>query len=157
MIMKKPKYFRWILAVELVGILSGVLSRNAARMYAQTIMKPPFSPPGILFPIVWTILYAFMGIGAARVAAEPDSIRRFRALNIFVIQLTVNFFWSLIFFNAQAFGFAFLWLVCLWILVAVMIVLFYREDRLAGLLQIPYFLWITFAGYLNFAVWQLNR
>ena len=143
--------------MELVGILSAFLSRSAARIYAQTILKPPFSPPGILFPVVWTILYAFMGAGAARVAAGPDRICRFRALNIFVVQLIVNFFWSLIFFNAQAFGFAFLWLVLLWILIAVMMVLFYREDRLAGLLQIPYFLWVTFAGYLNFAVWQLNR
>lgn len=154
--MKKPKYFPWILAVEAVGILSGIFSRNGTQQYAQSIRKPPFSPPGILFPIVWTILYALMGIGAARIAAAPDSRERSAALNVFVIQLTVNFFWSLIFFNAQAFGFAFLWLLLLWILIAVMIFLFYRVDRTSALLQIPYFLWVTFAGYLNYGVWQLN-
>ena len=154
--MKKPNYLRWILAVEAVGILSGFLSRNGTRIYGQTIIKPPLSPPGILFPIVWTILYALMGIGAARVAAAPESRGRSAALNVFVTQLIVNFFWSLIFFNAQAFGFAFLWLQLLWLLVVVMIFLFSGVDKLAALLQIPYLLWITFAGYLNYGVWQLN-
>ena len=97
-----------------------------------------------------------MGIGAARVAAAPESRGRSAALNVFVTQLIVNFFWSLIFFNAQAFGFAFLWLQLLWLLVVVMIFLFSGVDKLAALLQIPYLLWITFAGYLNYGVWQLN-
>lgn len=155
--MNKPKYFRWILAVEAVGLLSGLLSRNGTQQYGQTIIKPPLSPPAILFPIVWTTLYALMGIGAARIAAAPESRGRSAALNSFVIQLVVNFFWSLIFFNAQAFGFAFLWLVLLWILIAGMIFLFSGVDKLAALLQIPYLLWVTFAGYLNYGVWQLNK
>ena len=155
--MKKPNYLRWILAVEAAGVLSGLLSRNGTQLYGENVLKPALSPPAVLFPIVWTILYALMGIGAARVAAAPDSSVRSRALNVFVIQLIVNFFWSLIFFNAQAFGFAFLWLVLLWILIVVMIFLFYRGDGTAALLQIPYFLWITFAAYLNYGVWQLNR
>ena len=157
MTMKKPEYFRWILAVEAVGALSGFLSREATQQYAQTINKPPLSPPGFLFPVVWTVLYALMGIGAARIAAAPDSPAHSRALNVFVVQLIVNFFWSLIFFNAQAFGFAFLWLVLLWVLIVTMIWLFSGVDALAALLQIPYLLWVTFAGYLNYGVWQLNR
>lgn len=155
--MKKPRYLLWILAVEAVGLLSGLLSREGTAVYAQMVNQPSFAPPGALFPVVWTILYALMGIGAARVAAEPDSILRSRALNVFVIQLTVNFFWSLIFFNAQAFGAAFVWLLLLWLLVIGMILLFWRIDRLALVLQIPYLLWVTFAGALNYAVWQLNR
>ena len=154
--MKKPKYLRWILAVEAVGALSGFLSRNGTELYAESIIKPPLSPPGILFPIVWTILYALMGIGAARIAEAPESRGRADALNVFVIQLIVNFFWSLIFFNAQAFGFAFAWLLFLWLLIGVMIFLFDRVDRMAALLQIPYLLWVSFAGYLNYGVWQLN-
>ena len=143
--------------MEAVGALSGLFSREGTQLYARTIIKPPLSPPGFLFPVVWTVLYALMGIGAARIAAAPESRERSRALNVFVIQLIVNFFWSLIFFNAQAFGFAFLWLVLLWLLILLMIFLFSGVDVLSALLQVPYLLWVTFAGYLNYAVWQLNR
>lgn len=155
--MKKPNYLRWILVVEAVGILSGILSRNGTQLYSESTIKPALSPPAVLFPIVWTILYALMGIGAARIATEPESRKRSQALNVFVIQLIVNFFWSLIFFNAQAFGFAFFWLLLLWILIGFMIFLFYRVDKAAALLQIHYFLWVTFAAWLNYAVWQLNK
>lgn len=143
--------------MEAVGLLSGLLSRGGTEIYNEMIEKPALSPPAILFPIVWTILYALMGIGAARIAASDYSAAQSRALNVFVIQLIVNFFWSLIFFNAQAFGFALLWLLLLWALIIVMIVLFWRVDKPAALLQIPYLLWVTFAAYLNYAVWQLNR
>lgn len=155
--MKKTKYLLWITAVEAVGVLSGFLSRTGTRIYEETVQKPLFSPPAIVFPIVWTILYALVGIGAARIAVSPEGRDRSRALNVFVIQLTVNFFWSLIFFNAQAFTFAFFWLLILWLLVVMMIVFFFGIDSLAALLQIPYLLWVTFAGYLNYGVWQLNR
>ena len=156
MLVKKPRYLLWISAVEAVGILSGLLSRRGTEIYSELVRKPALSPPAILFPIVWTILYALMGIGAARVDASMPGTTRNRTLNIFVIQLVVNFFWSLIFFNAQAYGFAFLWLLLLWILIIVMTVLFYRVDRPAALLQIPYLIWVTFAAYLNYGVWQLN-
>lgn len=106
---------------------------------------------------MWSILYALMGIGAARVAAADGSPERSRALNVFVVQLVVNFFWSLIFFNARAYGFALVWLLLLWILILWMIILFYRVDKPAALLQIPYLLWVTFAAYLNYGVWQLNQ
>lgn len=82
---------------------------------------------------------------------------RSRGLNIFIAQLVVNFFWSLIFFNLQAFGFAFIWLLLLWGLVAWMIAVYSKADPLAAWLQIPYLLWITFAAFLNAAVWFLNR
>ena len=154
--MKKPKYLPWILTVEAAGVLSGLLSRQVMQMYAEMIQKPPLSPPAILFPLVWTILYALMGIGAARIAASADGDLRSRALNVFVVQLVVNFFWSLIFFNAQAYGFALVWLLLLWVLIIAMILLFWPVDRLAALLQIPYLLWVTFAAYLNYGVWRLN-
>lgn len=157
MYVKKPKYLLWIAAVEAVGALSGLLSRRGVTVYNEEITKPPFAPPAILFPVVWAILYALMGIGAARVAATAPGRQRSTGLNVFVVQLVVNFFWSLIFFNAGAYGFALLWLLLLWVLIAVMIFLFCKVDRLAALLQIPYLLWVTFAAYLNYAVWQLNR
>ena len=97
-----------------------------------------------------------MGIGAARVSLAPKSKERSLGLNLFVIQLIVNFFWSPIFFNAQAFGTALLWLILLWLLVLAMILVFRKVDKSAGNIQIPYLLWLTFAAYLNYGVWQLN-
>lgn len=150
-------YVFWILLAEAVGALSGWLSREGSEVFSQTVIQPPLSPPAILFPIVWTILYALMGIGAAQVSLTPSSPERSRSLNLVLIQLVVNFFWSLIFFNAQAYGFAFLWLLLLWVLVLLMILAFRKVDPLAALLQIPYLLWLTFAAYLSFGVWYLNR
>lgn len=151
----KP-YLFWVLLAEAVGLLSGWLTREGTAVYAQTIAKPPLAPPGWLFPVVWTILYALMGIGAARVYLAPPSKARSLGLNLFVAQLVVNFFWSPIFFNLQAFGFAFFWLLLLWGLVFGMILAFRRVDPLAAKLQIPYLLWLTFAAYLNLGVWYLN-
>ena len=157
MILKNWKtYGIWILIAEAIGVLSGILSRTGMEVFKESVQQPPLSPPAIVFPIVWTILYALMGIGAARISLASDSVNRRRGLNLFIIQLIVNFFWSLIFFNAQAYGFAFLWLILLWFLVLWMIVSFRRVDALAALLQIPYLLWLTFAAYLNYGVWKLN-
>ena len=151
----KP-YLFWILLAEAVGALSGWLIREGIEIYAQTIVKPPFSPPGWVFPVVWAILYALMGIGAARIYLASPSRERGLGLNLFVAQLVVNFFWSPVFFNLQAFGFAFFWLLLLLTLVVWMIASFRKVDSLAAKLQIPYLIWLTFAAYLNFGVWQLN-
>ncbi len=158
-VMKKQvwQYVGWILLSEAVGLLAGWLIRDSVSIYSQQIIKPPFSPAAAAFPIVWTILYALMGIGAARVSLSGKSAVRNRSLNIFVAQLVVNFFWSLFFFNIQAFGFSYLWLLLLIVLVAWMTYLFWRADSLAGILQLPYLLWVIFASYLNLGVWLLNR
>ena len=150
-------YTFWIVFTEAVGALSGILSRSGSQAFGQTVQQPPFSPPGILFPIVWTILYALMAIGAAHIWLSPPSTARNRGINLYLTQLTVNFFWSLIFFNAAAYGLAFLWVLILWALVLWMILVFAQIDRTAALLQIPYLLWLTFAAYLSFGVWRLNR
>lgn len=147
----------WILAVEAVGALSGWLTRDGARLYNETIRQPPLSPPAIAFPIVWGILFLLMGIGAARIYLAPASQARSRSLLLFAVQLGFNFFWSIIFFNLQRFGLAFLWLVVLWGLILWMILSFRRVDPLTAWLQVPYLLWVTFAAYLNVGVWVLNR
>lgn len=147
----------WILAVEAVGALSGWLTRDGARLYNETIRQPLLSPPAIAFPIVWGILFLLMGIGAARIYLAPASQARSRSLLLFAVQLGFNFFWSIIFFNLQRFGLAFLWLVVLWGLILWMILSFRRVDPLAAWLQVPYLLWVTFAAYLNVGVWVLNR
>ena len=158
--MNKPtvrQYAFFVALSEAVGIFSGLFSREGTALYGHMASKPPLAPPGWVFPVVWTVLYGLMGISAARIWAAPKSQARSRGLNLFIAQLIVNFFWSLFFFNAQAFGFAFLWLLLLWVLVLLMILAFWKVDPLAAKLQIPYLIWLTFAAYLNFGVWLLNR
>ena len=148
--------FFWILLAEAVGGFSGWLTREGTKIYQQTVKQPPLSPPGWVFPVVSPILYALMGISAARIYRNPPSRERSRGLNLFIAQLAVNFFWSPIFFNLQAFGLAFFWLLMLWGLVLLMILTFRKTDPSAAKQQIPYLLWLTFAAYLNLGVWYLN-
>ena len=149
-------YVLWILFAEAVGALSGWLTKDGAEIYSQSIAQPPLSPPAIVFPIVWGILFALMGIGAAIIYLAPPSSARSRSLLIFLIQLFFNFFWSIIFFNLQAFGFALIWLLILWAMIIWMIVSYSKVAPLAAWLQVPYLLWVTFAAYLNLGVWLLN-
>lgn len=149
-------YACWTVLTEAVGALSGLLTREGTKLYATSILKPPLSPPAIVFPIVWIVLYALMGISAARIYLTPASSVRTRGLRLFLIQLAFNFFWSIIFFHFQAFGLAFIWLAILWALILMMTFTFGKADRLAALLQIPYLIWVFFAGYLNLGVWLLN-
>ncbi|HIT02250.1 MAG TPA: tryptophan-rich sensory protein [Candidatus Enterenecus merdae] len=149
-------YLFWILLSEMVGALSGWLTRESTQLYIREIRQPPLSPPPLVFPIVWAILFALMGIGAARVALTSDSLARSRGLGLFLVQLGFNFFWSILFFNARQFGFALVWLAVLWALILGMILTFRKVDRPAAWLQLPYLLWVTFALYLNFGVWRLN-
>ena len=149
-------YLFWILFTQAVGAISGWLTRESTRLYAESVVKPPLSPPAILFPIVWVILFTLMGIGAACVDLSSASHERTRALQVYLVQLGFNFFWSIIFFNLQKFGIALLWLFILWLLIVWMILSFCKVDRKAARLQIPYLLWVTFAIYLNFGIWILN-
>ena len=146
----------WIALAEGVGFVAGLLTRGGVDWYTANAVKPPLTPPAIVFPVVWTILYALMGIGAARVSLRAPSEARSRGLNLFVTQLALNFLWSIVFFNFRAYGLAVLILVTLLLQIGWMIRLFLETDRLAGLLQIPYFLWCSFALYLNLGVWYLN-
>ena len=158
--MKKARwktYAVWILLTEAVGALAGWLTREETKIYGAVIRQPPLAPPAIVFPVVWSILYALMGIGAARIRLAPESPERDRSLLMYLLQLSVNFFWSILFFQLQAFGAALVWLFLLWVLILWMIVSFSKVDRAAALLQIPYLLWVTFAAYLNLGVWWLSR
>lgn len=156
---KKPwkRYAFWILLSEATGALSGWLTREAMMSFENRVLQPPLSPPSILFPIIWTLLYALMGISATRISFSPSSPEQHKGLNLYIAQLVINFFWSLIFFNAQAYGFAFLWLLLLWTLVLALILQFRRVDSISAILQIPYLIWLTFAAYLNLGIWYLNR
>ena len=151
-------YAFWIGLAEAVGFLSGWITREGTQAYKNgDIIKPFLSPPSIVFPIVWTILFALMGWGIARVRLTRPTPAREKATWLFILQLAFNFCWSIYFFNLQAFGVAFVWLVVLWGLILWMTLTFRKVDTLAAKLQIPYLLWVAFAGYLNLGVWLLNR
>ncbi|MBO4954675.1 MAG: tryptophan-rich sensory protein [Clostridia bacterium] len=151
--MKKQTALRifWFLLPLVVGGLSALLTRQSMDLY-DTVQKPSISPPAILFPIVWSILYLLMGISALLVYNRGCS----SALLVFCVQLFLNFLWPLLFFNAQAFWTAFLLLLLLFVTVLWTVILFYRCRPLAGYLMIPYLLWIAFAGYLNVMIAVLN-
>lgn len=136
-----------------VGLLSSLFSQNMT-VYS-TLRKPAFSPPGYLFPIVWSILYILMGISSYLIyqSENPD---KEAALEIYAIQLLFNFLWSIIFFGFSQYLLAFFWLLALIALIAIMIYRFYQISPLAAYLQIPYLLWCVFAAYLNFMVYKLN-
>ncbi len=141
----------------LVGLISGLLTRNAMQDF-QTLVKPPLAPPGWLFPVVWTILYTLMGISAYLIqtsSADPET--KSDALMIYRYQLIVNFLWPVLFFSFGWYLFAFAWILLLWGLVILMIWDFSKISKTAAYLNIPYLIWLTFAAYLNGAIWWLNR
>lgn len=143
------------LAISLgVGFLSALLTMNNQNIY-DIINVPSFAPPGWLFPIVWTILYILMGISSYLIY-EENNVNSLSALRIYGAQLLVNFFWSIIFFNLKNFTFAFIWLILLLVLIIIMIYRFYKINRLPAYLNIPYLIWVIFAGILNFSIIILN-
>lgn len=150
-------YVFWILIIEAFGLLSWLLTKGGMREYAQNAAKPSFSPPPFLFPIVWTVLYALMGIGIARIWELGNSPERNQALNLFIAQLILNFLWPHVFFNVKDYGLALLLLLILWILVFSLLLTFQKIDNLAGKLQIPYLLWLSFAALLNEQVWLIHN
>lgn len=146
-------YAKSILIPVLVGALIGFITSGFIDY--TSLEKPFLSPPSIVFPIVWTILYILMGIsyGILKSNSLVDSEINF----IYYFQLFVNALWSIFFFVFKWRLFAFIWIILLAILVVSMIMRFYRKNKLAGLLQVPYLLWTLFATYLNFFVYLLNR
>lgn len=140
-----------------VGGLAAFLTRNSFSVYAA-LEKPPLSPPGYLFPIVWTILYILMGIASYLVYRKgPQKPYVQDALRFYLVSLVLNFLWPIVYFRFGMLFAAFWVLLLLWLVVGITTAKFYRISRPAGLLMLPYWLWVTFAGYLNLATWLLNR
>lgn len=144
------------LAIPLaVGGLATLLSGGMGDF--QDMVQPPLSPPGWVFPVVWTILYLLMGYASYRVlisGADQAQVRK--ALRLYGAQLALNFLWPLIFFGLEWYLVAFIVLAALWILIFLTIRAFCKIDEAAGNLLLPYLLWVTFAGYLNLGVYLLN-
>lgn len=140
----------------LVGVVTSLLTGGGMEVFAS-VEKPPLSPPGWLFPVVWTILYILMGISSYLIlTSETDESVKERAIRIYGLQLLVNFLWPTFFFNFRWYGFSFFWLLLLWFLVLVMILRFWENNKLAAYMNIPYLIWLTFAAYLNWGIWRLN-
>lgn len=153
MIKLKPLVINLLIPLG-IGGLSAFLTKDSMEIYG-TVKQPPLSPPGWLFPIVWTILFLLMGI-AAYLVWMRDSTGRNGALALYGVQLVFNFAWTLIFFNLQNYALAFFWLLALWVLILLTTIRFFKETKAAGWLMLPYLLWVTFAAYLNCGVWLLN-
>ncbi len=158
--MKNIKWAQLILSIIIslsVGGLSGFLTSNNMDTYKKYHL-PMLAPPGFVFPVVWTILFILMGISAYIVLNSTASNKeKANALFLYGLQLVINFLWPLIFFKFELVFLGFLWILLLLAVVAFMIVSFYKINPLSAYLQIPYFLWLLFAAYLNIGIYVLNK
>lgn len=152
--MSKTKiYVESILIPVIIGGIVGLIISGSIDY--NSLQKPFLAPPSILFPIVWTILYILMGVSYG--ILESKSLIEPKTKFIYYLQLFVNATWSIIFFTLKWRLFAFIWIILLDLLVIIMIIEFYKKNKIAGLIQIPYLLWVLFASYLNLAVYLLNK
>ena len=153
--LKKIGKIALFIAIPLiVGGISALITMNQMELF-ETVAKPPLAPPKWLFPVAWTILYILMGI-ASYFLYIADSEESKEALTLYWVQLFFNFFWSIIFFNLQAYWFAAIWLFIMWIIILILLIKSYKIDKRAFWLLLPYFLWTTFAFYLNVGIAILN-
>ena len=137
------------------GFISGLLAMGGIREF-DSLVKPILSPPGFIFPIAWTIFYALMGISSYLIYKENNYYSGC-CLKIYLINLFVNFLWTPLFFGLNLRLFSFIWILLLDIVIIYMIICFYKVNKKAAYLQIPYLLWSLFATYLNLAFYILNR
>ena len=139
-----------------VGLLSFLLTRNGINYYVNNLIKPSFAPPGIVFGIVWTILYFLMGLSSYYIYESMDC-HKSNCLLLYILNLFLNFSWTIIFFNLEARLFAFLFIILLDIVVILMTLCFYGVNKKSAYLNIPYIIWLLFATILNLSVYILNR
>lgn len=155
--MKKINWKRLIIIIIItfiVGSFFSFFTMNNMDTFKE--LKKPINVPGILFPIVWSILYLLMSISCYIITTKDDKSKD-NAIIWYGIQLVINSLWSLIFFGFSAYLFAFIWIILLLAIVIIMIAKFYKIDKMASYLNIPYVLWILFAGFLNLGIYILNR
>ncbi len=146
----------WVVLCFAVAGVSGSLTANAIPTWYRTLVRPAIAPPNWVFGPVWTLLYALMAVAAWQVAQSAPSPLRTAGLVLFLIQLALNFAWSLIFFRQHAIGAAFVEVVFLWAAIAATTFVFSRVSTPAAWLMAPYLAWVTFASILNAAYWRLN-
>ena len=142
--------------VFVVAGFGGAVTTMSVDTWYPTLAKPAINPPNWIFGPVWTTLYVMMAVAAALVWRRGPGPERRLAMSLFFAQLTLNLGWSCLFFGLHLIGPAFAWLILLWVAIAGTLVTFWRIDRWAGLLLLPYLAWVSFAGLLNFLIWRLN-
>lgn len=146
-----------ILLCQITGTLGALFTAPAIPTWYATLIKPSFVPPNWTFSVVWPTLYLLMGIALYLVWEKGWKLAEVRtAMGIFGMQLFLNFMWSLLFFGLRSPLYGFGGIVALWVAILVNIWLFYRISKTAGLLLIPYILWVSFAAALNYSIWMLN-
>ncbi len=156
--MRKVNWFQLFAIVfitELVGVLGSLLSGNTGQIYTS-FMKPPLSPPGWLFGVIWPVLYLLMGIAAYIIYQTPQTPERKKAITLYWVQLFVNFLWPIIFFRFEWYWISVVVILLLDVLVLITTIWFYKINKVGGYLMIPYLLWIFFATYLNIGIALLN-
>ena len=146
-------YLKSILIPVIIGGIVGLIISGSIDY--NSLQKPFLAPPSILFPIMWTILYILMGISYGILASS--NLIDFKINIIYYLQLFVNALWSIFFFTLKWRLFSFIWIIFLDLLVFVMLFIFYKKNKLSGLLQIPYLLWMLFASYLNISIYLMNK
>ncbi len=139
-----------------IGALSGFATASGIDSWYMTLNKPTFNPPNYIFSPVWTLLYTLMGISIYLILQAPKNEYTKKAIAIFSIQLFLNFWWSILFFKFHLLGVAFVEIILIWLSILTMIIVFYKINKTASYLQIPYLLWVSFASVLNFTYWLIN-
>jgi tryptophan-rich sensory protein len=160
--MKINNFLKLIIAIgvsELAGVIGSIFTMSAIKSgWYAALAKPALNPPAWVFGPVWIVLYFLMGVSAWLVwkkGLDQKSVKI--ALVIFDVQLALNIFWSIIFFGLRSPGWAFVEIIFFWFAILVTIILFAKVSRPAAWLLIPYIIWVSFAGYLNFSIWQLSK
>lgn len=143
-----------IAAIQLIGNIGSLATFSQITTWYAALNKPSFNPPNGIFGPVWTILFALMGIALYLILSEKNNKK---ALTLFTIQLVLNVLWSFVFFGWHQPGWALFEIVILWIAILATIIEFHRISKPAAWLMVPYLAWVTFAAFLTFSVWQLNR
>lgn len=139
-----------------IGAIGGIATSTSINTWYMCLNKPSFNPPNYLFGPVWTMLYILMGISFYLILQTPKNELRKKAIIVFCVQLFLNFWWSFLFFKFQLLGIAFIEILMIWLSIITMIILFFKINKTAAYLQIPYLLWVSFASVLNGAIWLLN-
>ena len=142
-----------VLIPNVIGFLSSIIGKVSDNF--NTFNKPSWTPPGIVFPIVWTILYILMGI-SSYIVYESDTTYKKDALKVYAANILINGLWSILFFRLKLFFVSFITVIILIVLTIIMIIKYYKINKAAGLLQIPYLIWLCVALALSYSVYTLN-
>ncbi len=146
----------WLVLVLVVAIIGGLVTRGSVNGWYPQLVQPDFAPPNAVFGPVWTVLYVMMAYAAWRIWRVHGFGGAPWALGLFMVQITLNLLWSILFFGFQQIGLALFEIVVLWFAILATLLLFWRLDRIAGALLLPYLAWVGFAAFLNHAFWVLN-